>query len=420
MGPYSLAGTSFAPSYRVESVPMPRSPEVRPGRRQVPPPVSSPGRSQEAPLSGGQTPDDRFFRHIVSSMRNGVIAIRRDGTLALMNDEAYRIFSLTRQATDLGSPFSEVFRDRPDMIRLLSGAFELTTLPNRAELRLKDVDRVIGYTLSQVKDDHARAIGAVLFFKDLTQVEQMEERERLRDRLASLGEMAAGIAHELKNPLAGIEVMAGLLRRQVPDSPDAQSLLADIISEAKLANAIVVEMLEFVRPIRLEVEHVDVADVLHQAVTLAESKATRGEVVVGLTIEPGLPMIEGDQHQLCQVFTNLLTNAFEALDGRGHIDIRAVAVTVEQDPVFTGDPHAPAPTVVVDVADDGPGVPSDLNDRIFDPFFTTKPQGSGLGLPIVRKIVDAHDGRIDLNSAPGKGTRFRVRLPVSSASSWFK
>ena len=115
----------------------------------------------------------------------------------------------------------------------------------------------------------------MLFFKDLTQVEQLEERERLRDRLASLGEMAAGIAHELKNPLAGIEVMAGLLRRQVPDSPDAQSLLADIISEAKLANAIVVEMLEFVRPIRLQVERTDLADVLHQAVTLAETQGRR-------------------------------------------------------------------------------------------------------------------------------------------------
>ena len=353
-------------------------------------------------------------------MRNGVIAIRRDGTLALMNDEAYRIFLLTRQPLDVGRPFGDLFRERPDIVRVLSGAFEMTTLPNRAELRLKDIDRVIGYTLSQVKDDTGRAIGAVLFFKDLTQVEQMEERERLRDRLASLGEMAAGIAHELKNPLAGIEVMAGLLRRQVPDSADAQSLLADIISEAKLANAIVVEMLEFVRPIRLQMEHTDVADVLHQAVTLAESNAPRGSIVVRLDVEPGLPMIDGDHNQLCQVFTNLLTNAFEALDGRGRIDIRAVVEAVEHDPAFASDPHAPTPIVVVDVIDDGPGVPVDLNDRIFDPFFSTKPQGSGLGLPIVRKIVDAHDGRIDLSSAPGQGTRFRVTLPVSSASSWFK
>ena len=317
-------------------------------------------------------------------MRNGVLAIRRDGSLALMNDEAYRIFSLTPRPGDAGRPFTEVLRERPDIVRVLASAFELSHLPNRAELRLKDVDRVIGYTLSQVKEDDGGPIGAVMFFKDLTRVEQLEERERLRDRLASLGEMAAGIAHELKNPLAGIEVMAGLLRRQVPASPDAQSLLADIMSEAKLANAIVVEMLEFVRPIRLQVERTDVAQVLHQAITLAESKAPRGRVTVDLAVAPGLPSIDGDEHQLCQVFTNLVANAFEALEGRG------------------------------------PGVPAELTDRIFNPFFTTKPQGSGLGLAIVRKIVDAHDGQIDLASSAETGTRFRVTLPVASTSGWFK
>ncbi len=222
-------------------------------------------------------------------MRNGTIAIHRDGTLALINDEAYRIFALSRRDDDVGQRFGDLFSDRPELVRVLSGAFELTTLPNRAELRLKDLDRVIGYTLSQVRNDAGLAIGAVLFFKDLTHVEQMEERERLRDRLASLGEMAAGIAHELKNPLAGIEVMAGLLRRQVPDSPDAQSLLADILSEAKLANAIVVEMLEFVRPIRLQVERTDITQVLQQSVTNAESKVPRGDIIVEIDVADGLP-----------------------------------------------------------------------------------------------------------------------------------
>jgi len=391
---------------------MPRQPEVRARRRVAPP--ASPRKAPER-----NAPEDPFFRHIVSSMRNGVIAVHRDGTLALMNDEAYRIFSLPQQPGDVGRPFGELFRDRPDLLRVLSGAFELTTLPNRAELRLKDIDRVIGYTLSLVKNDDGASIGAVLFFKDLTQVEQQEERERLRDRLASLGEMAAGIAHELKNPLAGIEVMAGLLRRQVTESPDALSLLADIISEAKLANAIVVEMLEFVRPLRLQVERTDVAHVLHQAMTLAENKVARRETTVRLDMTPDLPSIDGDEQQLCQVFTNLLTNAFEALEGRGHVEIKVSIESVEQDPAFMSEPQPPALVCVVDVIDNGPGVPTDLSDKIFDPFFTTKVQGSGLGLPIVRKIVDAHDGRIDLNSTPGAGTRFRVTLPVSSAASWF-
>jgi signal transduction histidine kinase len=366
-----------------------------------------------------QTPDDRFFRHVVSSMRNGVIAFRRDGTLALLNDEAYRIFGLTAAPGDVGRPFADVFRERPEIIRVFSSAFELSYLPNRAELRLKELNRVIGYTLSQVKDDSATPIGAVLFFKDLTQVEQLEERERLRDRLVSLGEMAAGIAHELKNPLAGIEVMAGLLRRQVPASKDAQSLLADILSEAKLANAIVVEMLEFVRPVRLQVEKTDLADVLQQSVTMAESKAPRGEVVVRTHLDPRLPMIESDHHQLSQVFTNLVANAFEALDGKGRITISAVIGAIDSDPAFAGmSPSTPA--VIVEVADDGPGIPAELTDRIFNPFFTTKVTGTGLGLAIVRKIVDAHDGRIDVVSAPETGTRFRVTLPVTSGSGWFK
>ena len=382
--------------------------------------ASRPAADHNLVATPGAPPEDRFFRHLVGSLRNGVIAIYRDGTIALVNEEAYRIFALAPQSRNVGRSFAEVFRDRPDVIRVLSGAFELTTLPNRAELRLKDLDRVIGYTLSQVKDEMGRAIGAVLFFKDLTQVEQLEERERLRDRLASLGEMAAGIAHELKNPLAGIEVMAGLLRRQVAESPDAQSLLGDIISEAKLANSIVVQMLEFVRPIRLQVERTDVGDVLRQAVTLAESKAPRGEVTLNLDVPADLPMIDADHHQLCQVFTNLLANAFEALEGRGQVDIKVVWTRIEHDPFYSGSPHEPTPVLIVDVSDNGPGVPAELSDRIFDPFFTTKPQGSGLGLPIVRKIVDAHDGRIDLNSHPDRGARFRVTLPVSGAASWLK
>jgi nitrogen-specific signal transduction histidine kinase len=394
---------------------MPRRPDGRAPRRAV---SNGPAPLRTIAQRSAAT-DDRFFRQLVSSMRNGVIAIHRDGRLALMNEEAYRIFSLPRGGGNVGRPFSEVFRDRPDLIRVLSGAFEMTTLPNRAELRLKDLDRVIGYTLSQVKDDGGQPIGAVLFFKDLTQVEQVEERERLRDRLASLGEMAAGIAHELKNPLAGIEVMAGLLRRQVPDSPDAQSLLADIISEAKLANAIVVEMLEFVRPIRLQMESTDLREVLQQSVTLAEAKAPRGDINLALDLDRDLPTIDGDFHQLCQVFSNLLINAFEALEGRGQITIRAAGEVVEPDPAFSDAPM-PSHAVIVDVLDNGPGVPAELSDRVFVPFFTTKPKGSGLGLPIVRKIVDAHEGRIDLSSSAEAGTRFRVTLPVSSGSSWFK
>ncbi len=375
--------------------------------------------SQPAPPAADPLVRDRFFRQMVESMRNGVLAITLDGRIAVMNDVAYKTFGLEPSAEDIGRPFGEVLRDQPDVVRILGSAFELHHLPNRAEIRLKTSRKVIGYTLSLILDEQRQATGAALFFKDLTRVEQLEERERLRDRLAALGEMAAAIAHELKNPLAGIEVMAGLLRRQVPESPDLQGLLGDIINEAKLANAIVLEMLEFVRPIRLEMERTSIAQVLHDAVTMAESKVSRRDVAVTMSVEAHLPLIQGDHNQLSRLFTNLLTNAFEALDGKGTVRITAAAGQPEED--HPGVPEAnQVPTIVIEVADDGPGVPPEITDRIFNPFFTTKPQGSGLGLAIVRKIVDAHDGRIDLTSSPEHGTCFRVTLPMSTRKEWYQ
>jgi PAS domain S-box-containing protein len=363
---------------------------------------------------------DRFFRRLVTGMRNGVLAITRDGNVAEMNTEAARIFQLKRSQRTVGRHFSQVLAKHPDMVRVLHSAFELSHLPNRAELRLKTTGKVIGYTLSHVRDERGRSTGVALFFKDLTKVEQLEERERLRDRLVALGEMAAAIAHEVKNPLAGIEVMAGLLKRQdaVAHSPDAQSLLNDIIGEAKMANQIVHEALEFVRPIRLQVEHTALSDVLQNAVSLAETKVPRRTIRLEMRVDEGLPPIQGDHHQLCQLFTNLLINAFEALEGRGAVEISAREGVLEEDlHSASGDVHSTR-TVVVEIADNGPGVPKELRDRIFNAFFTTKPQGSGLGLAIVRKVVDAHDGRIDIQTG-AHGTRFRVTLPVSGANDWF-
>ena len=359
-----------------------------------------------------------FYRDLVWNLRNGALAVTRDGRVAVMNDVAYRILGIKPRASDIGRPFTGVLKDHPELARIIAGAFEMSHLPNRAELRLKSTGKVIGYTLSQVRNPRGRLTGATLFFKDLTRVEQLEERERLRDRLAALGEMAAAIAHEVKNPLAGIEVMAGILKRQLPESEDAQSILGDIIKEAKMANAIVLEVLEFVRPIRLQVERIALVDVLRDAVALAESHAARGDVRVDLAMPVDLAAIQGDPHQLRQLFTNLLTNAFEALAGRGSVTIVASCIA-EEEPTAGGDAHS-GPSVQVEVADSGPGVPPDVMDRIFSPFFTTKPQGSGLGLAIVRKIVDAHDGRIDVDARPGGGTLFRVTLPVTGNHELFR
>jgi signal transduction histidine kinase len=149
---------------------------------------------------------------------------------------------------------------------------------------------------------------------------------------------------------------------------------------------------------------------LKDAITSAESKMRRGAVSIRTHIAPDVPELLADPHQLRQLFTNLLANAFEALGGEGYVDIHAELVPGDDEPVGTTEPLPPH--VVVEVRDDGPGISPDDLERIFNPFFTTKPQGTGLGLAIVRKVVDAHDGRIDAVSAPGRGAAFKVSLPV--------
>jgi two-component system nitrogen regulation sensor histidine kinase GlnL len=387
-------------------------------RRAAHGPASPRGKSRTAAAASSDGVPAGFYRDLVWNLRNGVLAVTRDGRIAVMNDVAYRILGLTPRTTDIGLPFTQVLKDRPDVSRIVAGAFDLSHLPNRAELRLKSTGKVIGYTLSQVRDQAGEITGATLFFKDLTRVEQLEERERLRDRLAALGEMAAAIAHEVKNPLAGIEVMAGILKRQLPESEDAQSILRDIIKEAKMANAIVLEVLDFVRPIRLQVERISLSDVVRDAISMAESHVPRGDVRVEVVLPEDLAPIQGDPHQLRQLFTNLFTNAFEAMTGKGHVRLVAQQLSAEEEPAAC-DSHT-IPMVQVEVADNGPGVPADVMDRIFSPFFTTKPQGSGLGLAIVRKIVDAHDGRIDVSAPVDGGARFRVTLPVSGSHELFR
>jgi signal transduction histidine kinase len=366
-------------------------------------------RSGAAGTTSGRPVTAEFFRDLVDSMRNGVIAITRSGQLAVMNPEAYRILAVRQSPDDLERHYTAVLRDCPDIIRIFAAAFDLRHLPNRAELRLRATSRVIGYTLSLVRDSAGSIAGASLFFKDLTRVEQLEERERLRDRLAALGEMAAAIAHEVKNPLAGIEVMAGLLKRRLVDQAESHDLLNDIIKEAKMANAIVLEVLDFVRPIRLQVEPVSLTRIVDDAVQMAESLVPRGTVDVVVHMSPDLPAVDADAHQLRQLFTNLVANAFEALNRSGTVVVTGSHARGEHDPLAS---PSGAGSVVITVADDGPGVPEDIRDRIFSPFFTTKPRGSGLGLPIVRKIVDAHEGRIDLEVGAECGTTFRVILPI--------
>ena len=378
------------------STPVARRPPVVTG--------GSPARGKAAArlASGIET---AFYKHVVTGMRNGVLAVTREGTLALINDVACETLGLADGQSQLGRPIADAFKEQPEILFVLADVFERDHLQNRAEMRLKPSGKVIGYTLSHITDDQGAIVGASMFFKDLTRVEQLNERERLRDRLVAIGELAAVFAHEVKNPLAGIEVMAGHLRRKVGDTSEAHKVLTDIIGEAKMANAIVQEVLDFVRPIRLQVEPTLLCDAVQAAVQHADAKGRRGNIAIETRVPPNLPQLRADKHQLTQVLTNLIVNAYEALEGEGRVTVTASETRLQ-------DGAGGRDAILVEVADDGPGIPADVREKVFEVFFTTKAKGSGLGLAIVKRIVDAHDGRLDLQTSPD-GTRVRVTLPLA-------
>lgn len=238
---------------------------------------------------------------------------------------------------------------------------------------------------------------------------QAQEDARRAERLAALGQLSAGLAHEIRNPLGVIKGSAEILNQKLSAAePLAKELSGYIYTEVNRLSALVSRFLDFARPSQLNVSAEDLTSLLEKCLkTVAEQIATN-DVRVVREYAPVLPRAVIDVELCEQVFTNLLLNACEAMDGHGQITIRINSVK-------SGD--AAPRELAVEIADTGPGVPAEMREQIFNPFFTTKKTGVGLGLAIVSKIVDSHGGSVKLTSAPGEGARFRVTLPAEQAAS---
>jgi signal transduction histidine kinase len=369
--------------------------------------------------------ETRFFTGVIEGMRCGMLAIDTRGGLVMINEPGRQILGIPSPPR-LGTPFEEVLAEHPRLVRMVRQSFDMSALPNRAELELGEGGRAgghgtsIGFTVSLVHDEEGAIAGVALFFKDLTQIEHKAEQERLKDRLATLGQMAASLAHEMRNPLAGIEVSCQLLKRRLPDANGGRDLLDKITSEVRRLNSTLTQTLEYVRPVTPSFTEGELVPVLEEAIATARGRAEREGLVVRRRFAGSLPRFLMDAALLRQVFVNLILNSIEAMDGKG-----TVTVSVEMMAAPSGStPYRPegSPTgdrwqeaehfAVVRVADTGPGIREQDRDRIFYPFFTTKKKGSGVGLAIAKKIVGSHQGLIEVESAPGEGALFTVRLPM--------
>ena len=362
-----------------------------------------------------------FLRGLVQGMRCGIVTIDVRRCVRMVNRVARDVLDLPDVPT--GTPLSQALSAHPQLCRALEDAFGMTSLPNRAELELGDsAGKTIGFTLSLVRDADGEPQGAAIFFKDLTQIEHKEEQERTKDRLAALGQMAASLAHEIRNPLASIEVTCSLLKRRLAPDDAALTLLGKIVAEVRRLDSTVGSSLEFVRPVHLKLEPASLRPMLDEAITTATERHGERGIVVERDREFEVPAFLMDRSLLRQVFENLILNAHEAIGESGRVRITTEVFDAPSD---TTVPYRPAGDcasdswprveqfVVVRVADSGPGIEAGDIEKIFYPLFTTKKQGSGIGLAVVRKIVDGHRGLIDVQSVPGQGAEFSVRLPMA-------
>jgi PAS domain S-box-containing protein len=355
--------------------------------------------------------DPQLLGWLADSLSSGLIAIDRCGRVLLANPAARRILGLGAADGGPAADFRELLRAHPPLLALLEAALEGRERPGRSELMLPGAggaERAIEFSATAIRDAAGAPRGAAILFRDLAPFEQADEQARLRERLAALGEMAAGLVHELRNPLASMQVLADLIgRRSAPGGEQAQ-LVAGLLGQLRGMEAVLGETLAFVRPAPPAPRELDPVALFESCLDRACARVPFPGKIERSYSAP-LPALRADREQLQSALTDILVNALEAMaecegGSERRLSLRLEAVS------------RPRPELVFSVSDTGPGVPAVLRERIFHPFFSTKDGGGGVGLAKAQKVVGGHGGAIELDSREGHGATFRVRLPAGLAA----
>jgi len=347
-----------------------------------------------------QTED--YTRQVVASMANGLLSIDAEGKIVSFNQLALGLLSL-KESEVRGLNLNRIIDFQASGIdQILAHARPIIDCEIQHRSRANEMIP-LSLSATPILDENDQCNGAVIVLRDLREIKQLEAKVRRAEKLAAIGKLAAGVAHEIRNPLSSIRGFAQFLSKGLKDSPKEQEFANTMVAEVDRINRVVTDLLTFATPTTAEPVPADVTELVEHCVRLVQADANSRNIMLHRNITD-LSKVRLDTHQITQALLNLLLNAMQAVESGGTIEIGAALKPSDA-------------RLEIWVEDNGNGIEHDKFDKIFDPFYTTRAKGTGLGLPIVHKIVENHQGEIRIESPPvgkRKGCRFTLSLPTSA------
>ena len=359
-----------------------------------------------------------FNESIIQSIGSGLMTLDLNMKITSFNSSAEEILGYKADEV-VGKQLEDILvkEDLEKLLPILNGT-EQSLMNREIDLTTKNNRKIhIGFTVTPRIDNRNRRVGTIIAFRDISQIKQMQAEVIRMDRLASLGVLASGIAHEIRNPLAGIKTVAQTLEEEIEQGDPKREYLARIIRQVNRMDELLRAFFSYARPRPPVRKFYRLHEIVHEVTALLKQRMEKNHIAFHESYEPDLPLIFVDFHQIQQVLINLFINAIDAMPEGGELRLEAKQTYETIQRVDRRGRRFPVPTrsmlyADVRISDTGIGISRDNLQKIFDPFFTTKSQGSGLGLSIVYRIIEEHRGDIQVDSVLGKGTTFRLLLPT--------
>ncbi len=347
-----------------------------------------------------------FTESIIQSIGSGIIITEMNDAITYINKAGERILGYDKEEL-LGRPFA-IFSLKEKQSAIPSFLNNPDDMDTRKEGWMKKKNHTefpVGFTINNHLSIRGEKIGKIVVFRDLTNVYKIQEEILRMDRLVSLGKLASGIAHELRNPLAGIKTTAQALGEEMSEDDPRREYLHRITKEIDRLNDLLKTFFSFAKPQNLNLARCHIKDIINEIIPFLIKEIADKGIRFTETYHPQLPKIKVDKSQMHQVFLNLFLNAIQAMPEGGELKIEASPMISDRSK------GSKQNFIQVVISDTGRGIPAQIVHKIFDPFFTTKPKGIGLGLSITYQIVKKHGGTIKVNSEWERGTSFIINLP---------